>query len=144
MWCHMGQSRDTLHLPQILEGDVKVMATAFLCLSPLFPYLCFSYLSTFVLFVVVRTPQLPQFNLCTIISPLYFLPTSLQCSLFCYIVISPSLPKVQSSLSLQHWDKPKGFKNDIASGVFVSRQQQTENALPSHEVSQQLGRHEPS
>ncbi len=138
MWCHMGQSHDTLHLPQILEGDVKVMVVTFLCLSPLFPYLCFSYLSTFVLFVVVRTPQLPLFFL------FFFWPISLQCSLFCYIVISPSLPKVQSSLSLQHWDKPKGFKNDIASGVFVSRQQQTKNALPSHEVSQQLGRHEPS
>ncbi len=134
----MGQSHDTLHLPQILEGDVKVMVVTFLCLSPLFPYLCFSYLSTFVLFVVVRTPQLPLFFL------FFFWPISLQCSLFCYIVISPLLPKVQSSLSLQHWDKPKGFKNDIASGVFVSRQQQTENALPSHEVSQQLGRHEPS
>jgi hypothetical protein len=43
MWCHMGQSRDTLHLPQISERDVEVMAIAFLRLSPFF--LCLSFFS---------------------------------------------------------------------------------------------------
>jgi hypothetical protein len=43
MWCHMGQSCDTFHLPQILEKDVEVMATAFLHLSPLF--ICLSFFS---------------------------------------------------------------------------------------------------
>jgi hypothetical protein len=41
----MGQSRDTLHLPQnlpqISERDVEVMATTFLRLSPLF--ICLSF-----------------------------------------------------------------------------------------------------
>ncbi len=54
----------------------------------------FFYLNTFVLLMVARTPQLPWFSFYTIISHLFFLLTSLQCSLFCCIVISPLLPKV--------------------------------------------------
>ncbi len=134
MWCHMGQSCDTLHLPQISEGDVKVMAAAFLCLNPLFPYLCFSYLSTFVLFVVVRTPQSPEFNLCTIISPFFFFAYFLPMQL---VLLYSHLTIVAKSVELFKFTtlgQAEGFKNDIALGVFVSRQQQTQSTLPSHEV----------
>lgn len=105
----------------------------------------FFYLAFFLLFVATRTPWCYS---------LTFLPLS-------FFFLSPYLPSMQfvllynrftivaksarapwvcsigTSLSLQHWDKPRGFKNNIALGVFIIGQQHTQSAHPSHEVWQQ-------
>ncbi len=138
MWCHMGQFHDTLHLPQTSPSNLrkrhKSDGSHIFMLESFLSLFLFFYLITFVLLVVARTPQSPQFNLCTNITHLFFclLPSSVAC--FVVYSFHHRCQKWWSSLSLQCQDKPRGFKNDIALGVFVSRQQQTQNALPSHKV----------
>ncbi len=138
MWCHMGQFHDTLHLPQtslsnLRKGCKSDGSRTSMLESSLSLFVCF-LLQHFCVACGCKNSTI------AIVQLVYHYFSSFFClfpsSVTCFLVQSfhHRCQKCQSSLSLQCWDKPRGFKNNIALGLFVFGQQQTQNALPSHEI----------